>query len=113
MSNVGRKENSLVYHLKKIFSSIESMSRSFGAVIQPLLLVCINLSITEDYDRHSATITLVLPIGDEFTFREKSNHICFVVGDHFSLRGCTLMTSQCSRGREEHEETWRWYFYPV
>lgn len=50
-------------------------------------------------------LTLVLPIGDEFTFREKSNHICFVVADHLSLRGRTQMTSQCSRGREEHEET--------
>lgn len=33
--------------------------------------------------------------------------------DYLSLREHMVMSSQCSRGREEREETWRLYFYPV
>lgn len=43
------------------------MSGSLRFVVQPQLLVCISLSLTEGCDGHSATVTYVLTIGGEFT----------------------------------------------
>lgn len=58
----------------------------------------------------------MLSIGEECTgyFRENSSYICFVLGDHLSFkRTHGNEYPECSRGREDHEETWRLYFYPV